>query len=54
MKKMLCHGSSSIIKKSVFGFGKPYNDYGLGFHCASFVSLARVIGCGIEDILDYV
>ena len=28
MIKKLYHGSSSIIEKPLFGYGKPYNDYG--------------------------
>ena len=41
MKEMLYHGSSSIIRKPVFGFGKPYNDYGLGFYCTEVLDLAK-------------
>lgn len=41
MKKMLYHGSPSIIKKPMFGFGKPYNDYGLGFYCTEVIDLAK-------------
>lgn len=29
------HGSISIIKKPIFGYGNPYNDYGLGFYCTT-------------------
>lgn len=41
MKKILYHGSPSIIKKPIFGFGKPYNDYGLGFYCTEVLDLAK-------------
>lgn len=41
MKKMLYHGSSSIIRKPVFGFGKPYDDYGSGFYCTEVLDLAK-------------
>lgn len=27
------HGSLAIIKKPIYGYGNPYNDYGLGFYC---------------------
>ena len=27
------HGSINIIKKPIYGYGSPYNDYGLGFYC---------------------
>ena len=41
MKKLLYHGSNKIIEKPIFGFGKPYNDYGLGFYCTENNSLAK-------------
>ena len=41
MKKMLYHGSPSIVRKPIFGFGKPYNDYGLGFYCTETLDLAK-------------
>ena len=31
MLRKLYHGSRDIIKKPVYGYGKKYNDYGLGF-----------------------
>lgn len=42
MKEILTlyHGSQNIIKKPIFGYGKPYNDYGLGFYCAEDESMA--------------
>jgi len=30
----ICHGSSRIIEKPIFGEGEPTNDYGLGFYTA--------------------
>ena len=27
------HGSIAVVEKPIYGFGKPYNDYGLGFYC---------------------
>ena len=29
----LYHGSENIIEKPVYGYGKKYNDYGVGFYC---------------------
>lgn len=44
MKKqelIIYHGSVSIIEKPRYGFGKPYNDYGLGFYCTESLELAK-------------
>lgn len=41
MKLTLYHGSSSIIRRPVFGQGKPYNDYGRGFYCTENLDLAK-------------
>ena len=41
MRKTVFHGSERIIEKPVFGFGKPYNDYGLGFYCTESLDLAK-------------
>lgn len=30
MKKTIYHGSDHIIEKPQYGYGKPYNDYGVG------------------------
>ena len=35
------HGSINIIKKPIFGYGNPYNDYGLGFYCTESKDLAK-------------
>ena len=40
MIKKLYHGSSNIIEKPLFGYGKPYNDYGLGFYCTDSLEMA--------------
>ena len=40
-KKIIYHGSVSVIEKPEFGKGKPYNDYGLGFYCTESLDLAR-------------
>ena len=33
MMRKLYHGSSHIVDQPKYGYGKPYNDYGLGFYC---------------------
>ena len=38
---ILYHGSQERLEKPVFGFGKPYNDYGLGFYCTENLELAK-------------
>lgn len=46
MSKMtLYHGSSEIISKPVYGKGKSYNDYGLGFYCTEHLELAKEWAC---------
>ena len=44
MKRVLYHGSESIIEKPVYGFGKTYNDYGLGFYCTDSIDMAKEWG----------
>lgn len=44
MIKKLYHGSEKIIEKPVFGFGKTYNDYGLGFYCTDTLEMAKEWG----------
>lgn len=46
MIKTLYHGSSNIIEKPVFGYGKTYNDYGLGFYCTESLEMAKEWGVG--------
>lgn len=41
MKKNIYHGSADVIRKPMFGRGKPYNDYGLGFYCTEEPDLAK-------------
>lgn len=42
------HGSENIIEKPVFGFGKTYNDYGIGFYCTDILEMAKEWGAGID------
>ncbi len=44
MFKTILHGSSAIIEKPLFGFGKPYNDYGKGFYCTECIEMAKEWG----------
>lgn len=44
MIRKLYHGSSNIIEKPKYGYGKSYNDYGLGFYCADSLEMAKEWG----------
>lgn len=44
MIRKLYHGSPNIIEKPLFGYGKPYNDYGLGFYCTDNPEMAKEWG----------
>lgn len=44
MIKKIYHGSKDIIEKPVFGHGKSYNDYGLGFYCTEELDMAKEWG----------
>ena len=44
MLKKIYHGSKDIIKKPIFGKGKTYNDYGLGFYCTDTLEMASEWG----------
>ena len=41
MLPRIYHGSDHIIECPVFGAGKPYNDYGLGFYCTLEHDMAK-------------
>lgn len=41
MLRRLYHGSRDISKKPVYGYGKKYNDYGLGFYCTEDINMAK-------------
>lgn len=45
MKKIIWHGSPTIIEKPIFGYGKENNDYGLGFYCTESKELAKEWAC---------
>ena len=48
MEKTIYHGSDHIIEKPKFGYGKPYNDYGIGFYCTQNPNMAKEWGVGID------
>lgn len=39
--KKIYHGSKDIIEKPKYGYGKTYNDYGLGFYCTENMDMAK-------------
>lgn len=48
MEKIIYHGSDHIIEQPKFGYGKPYNDYGIGFYCTENPDMAKEWGVGID------
>ena len=49
MVKKLYHGSANVIEKPVYGYGKTYNDYGLGFYCTDSLEMAKEWGVSFEQ-----
>ena len=47
MEKIIYHGSDHIIEKPKYGYGKTYNDYGVGFYCTENPDMAKEWGVGI-------
>lgn len=45
MEKTIYHGSAVCVGKPIFGWGRPENDYGLGFYCTEDLELAREWAC---------
>lgn len=41
MSKIIYHGSINRIETPIYGYGKKYNDYGLGFYCTEDLVLAK-------------
>lgn len=41
----LYHGSQNIIETPIYGRGKAYNDFGLGFYCTEDQELAKEWAC---------
>ena len=44
-KLIFYHGSPSILKQPIYGYGKTYNDYGQGFYCTQHLELAKEWAC---------
>lgn len=44
-KLILFHGSPEIIQIPIYGKGKSYNDYGIGFYCTEHLELAKEWAC---------
>ena len=40
MNKTVYHGGERIVRNPVFGTGRPYNDFGLGFYCTEYFQYA--------------
>lgn len=51
-KIIIYHGSSEIVKQPVYGKGKPYNDYGIGFYCTEHLELAKEWACTTPTFQD--
>jgi hypothetical protein len=49
MLQQIYHGSKNIIETPIFGDGKKYNDYGLGFYCTDSIDMAKEWGTGIDS-----
>ena len=41
MNRTIYHGSKDKIQNPMYGYGKSYNDYGLGFYCTKEIDLAK-------------
>ena len=48
MEKTIYYGSDRMIEKPKFGYGKPCNDYGIGFYCTQNHNMAKEWGVGID------
>ncbi len=44
MIQRIFHGSDHIIERPLYGYGKAYNDYGLGFYCTDSIDMAKEWG----------
>ena len=48
MIRKLYYGSPNIVEKPKLGYGKSYNDYGLGFYCTDSLEMAKEWGASID------
>ena len=44
----LYHGSSRVVSKPEYGYGRTDNDFGRGFYCTESPELAREWACKLE------
>ena len=48
MIQRIYHGSKDVTEKPKFGYGKRYNDYGLGFYCTDSIEMAKEWGVSLD------
>lgn len=48
MKKTVYYGSDHIIERPKYGYGKIYNDYGVGFYCTENQNMAKEWGVSAD------
>lgn len=48
MIQRIYHGSEKVIEKPIYGYGKTYNDYGIGFYCTDSLAMAKEWGVGFD------
>ena len=48
MERKIYHGSDHIVRAPVFGAGRPFNDFGLGFYCTGSSRYAAEWAVGRE------
>lgn len=48
MIKRIYHGSENRKEKPIYGYGKKYNDYGLGFYCTESIEMAKEWAVGAD------
>lgn len=48
MIQRIYHGSRDVVEKPKFGYGKRYNDYGLGFYCTDSIEMAKEWGVSLD------
>lgn len=49
---IIYHGSTKVIDKPTYGYGKIYNDYGQGFYCTKNLELAKEWACS-DNVFGY-
>lgn len=48
MIKRIYHGSVNRLEHPIYGYGKKYNDYGIGFYCTESIEMAKEWAVGAE------